>query len=156
MDTRTYTVIFNGVAATVQQDLFAFLAAAGKPFELCELHLSQSNRVGDAQEEELTYLIKTGATTAGSGGTAPTPIPTGITSAAAGFTARVNDTTKASAGTIVTKFINNWNIRGEEIKIWPENLRYWCTGGERMTIELAKTPSVSITISGTAVIREFG
>jgi hypothetical protein len=108
---RVYTVQFNGVAVTAQQDLFEINCASTKIVELMEFHLSQSTEVGDAQEEGLSILLKSGATTSGSGGTAPTAVPNELGDTAFAGTVEVNNTTKANTGTIVTHGVWNWNVR---------------------------------------------
>ena len=72
---RIYSAQFNGVAVTAQQDIFEINVASTKVVRVHSLHLSQSTEVGDAQEEGLSILVKTGATVSGSGGTAPTAVP---------------------------------------------------------------------------------
>ncbi len=156
MSSRIYTVSFSGVAVTAQQDLFEITAAAGKNVRLRALYLSQSTEVGDAQEEGLSILIKSGQTTSGSGGSAPTPIPNSVTNAAAGFSAEVNNTTKATAGTITTYHSDNWNVRVPFQLIIPPELCLELTGSRRATVELATTPADSITMSGTLYVEEFG
>jgi hypothetical protein len=153
---RQYTVQFNGVAATVQQDLFEIVAAAGKVAYLNYLLLSQLTEVKDAEEEMLLVLIKSGQTTSGSGGSAPTPVPVNVTDAAAGFTAEVNNTTKATAGTIVTHHAEHWNVRMPLLWVPPPNLWIPLTGARRATVELATTPADSITIAGTLGVFEVG
>lgn len=153
---RVYTVIFNAVAVTAQQDLFEIVAAAGKNVRIRGGFLTQSTEVGDAAEEGLNILAKTGATTSGSGGSGPTPIPLNVTDAAAGLTAEVNNTTKATSGTIVTHHADNWNIRAEKQYILPPEMCIELTGSRRFTLELATTPADSITMSGTLYLEEFG
>jgi hypothetical protein len=153
---RMYTVQFTGVAVTAQQDLFEIVAAAGKNCRLRALFLSQSSDVGDAAEEGLSILIKSGSTTSGSGGSAPTPVPLSVTDAAAGFSAEANNTTKATAGTIVTHHAENWNIRVPYQLILPPEMCVELTGSRRATVELATTPTDSLTISGTLYVEEFG
>ena len=153
---RTYTVQFGAVAVSAAQDLFELTAAAGKDIELVAISLTQSTNLGDANEKELQVAIKSGQTTSGSGGSAPTPVPLGVTDAAAGFAAEVNNTTKASAGTIVTHFYSDWNTRMPFIWILPEDMRPHMTGSRRMTIELVNAPAASTTMSGTIWVREFG
>jgi hypothetical protein len=153
---RMYTVSFAGVAVTAQQDFFEIVAAAGKNCRIWALYLSQSTEVGDAAEEGLSILLKAGATTSGSGGSAPTPTPQNITDTAAGFTAEVNNTTKATAGTIVTHHADNWNIRMPFQLILPPQMQIELTGSRRFTVELATTPADSITVSGTLYVEESG
>lgn len=153
---RCYTISFTAVAVTAQQDLFELVAAAGKPFKVNAISLSQSSEVGDAAEEGLSILIKSGQTTSGSGGSAPTPVPLNVTDSAAGITSETNNTTKASAGTIVTHHADNWNIRQPFFLVFPDAMKPEIAGGRRMTVELGTTPADSITMSGTIYVEEFG
>jgi len=153
---RVYSAIFNQVAVTAQQDFFEINAAAGKPVEILSLLLSQSSEIGDAQEEGLNILVKTGATTSGTGGTAPTAIPRITGSTAFGGTVEVNNTTKASAGTIVTHEAWNWNVRVPFHHVWIPEATIIIVGGGRLTVELGTTPTDSITASGTLIFRELG
>lgn len=152
---RMYTVSFAAVAATAQQDLFEIVATAGRPCRIRGIKLSQSSEVGDAQEEQLHLLFKSGQTTSGSGGSAPTPVPLDVNDAAAGFTAEANNTTKASAGTIVTHLADSWNVRGEYMWMMPPEMCFHLTGGRRFTVELATTPGDSITLNGTLWVEEL-
>lgn len=152
-----YTVQFNGVNVTAQQDIFAIVAHATKQCVLLAWGISQSTEVGDTQEEGLSLLIKSGATVAGSGGTAPTPASTDpVNSATVGFTARANDTTKANTGTILTHYAYNWNVRVPMDQIYIDQMQIICGAGRRMRLELATTPADSITMSGYMVIQEIG
>lgn len=153
---RCYSVSFAGVAVTAQQDLFELVAAAGKPFRILGFELSQSSDVGDAAEEGLSILLKSGSTTTGSGGSTPTPVANNVTDAAAGITAEANNTTKATSGTIVTHYATNWNVRMPLLIMFPEKLQPEIAGGRRATLELATTPADSLTVSGTIWCEEFG
>ena len=66
-----YTVQFNGVAVTAAQDLFELVAASGKPIVILGFTLSQTTELGDAAEEALSILLKSGQSTSGSGGSSP-------------------------------------------------------------------------------------
>lgn len=153
---RCYSVSFAAVAVTAQQDFFELVAAAGKPLRILGYELSQSSDVGDAAEEGLSVLLKSGSTTSGSGGSTPTPTPNNVTDTAAGFTAEANNTTKASAGTIVTHHATNWNVRQALLVMYPEKLQPEIAGGRRATLELGTTPADSLTCSGTIWVEEFG
>lgn len=153
---RIYSVSFPAVAVTAQQDFFELVAAAGKVIRPIAIFLSQVSEVGDAAEEGLTLFMKSGQTTSGSGGSAPTPVPQNVSDAAAGFTAETNNTTKASAGTIVTHHAENWIIRQPYQLILPDRLQQELTGARRWTCELATTPADSISMSGTVYVEEFG
>lgn len=151
-----YTVPFAAVAVTAQQDLFELTAPADAVVLIHQIQLSQSTEVGDAQEEGLSLLFKRGATTSGSGGSAPTPSPVDFGYAAAGSAAEVNNTTKASAGTIVTMVADNWNVRSQYLWLPTPELRITLSPSQRFTLELATTPADSITMSGTLWFEEIG
>jgi hypothetical protein len=151
-----YTVQFNGVAVTAQQDIFELVAHATKQCVLIGFGISQSTDVGDAAEEGLSILVKSGSTVSGSGGSSPTPTNNDGSGAASGFTAEANNTTKANTGTIVTHYAHNWNIRMPLDVLLPEPMQIVFGAGRRLTIELATTPADSITMSGYAVVQEIG
>lgn len=151
-----FTVQFNGVAATVQQDLFEVVAASAKPLVLLAWGLSQTTELGDAAEEQLLVLVKSGQSTSGSGGSSVTPANNEGGGAAASFTAEANNTTKASTGTIVTHYAYAWNVRGPLDIILPEQMQLIMPAARRLTIELASTPADSITLNGYAVLQEIG
>jgi len=153
---RCYTVSFTAVAVTAQQDLFELVAAAGKPLKVLGFGLSQSTEVGDSAEEGLSIILKSGQTTSGSGGSTPTPVPNNTSDSAAGFTAETNNTTKASAGTIVTHYADNWNVRQPMVMVFPDRMQPQIIGGRRMTLELGTTPADSITMSGWISVEEEG
>lgn len=150
-----YTVQFNGVAVTAQQDLFEVVAPSAQRVLLHCLELSQTTEFGDAQEEDLLILIKRGQTTTGSGGGSYTAVPTDPLSAAAGSTCKINNTTKATAGTIVTVRPDAWNVRNGYIWLPPPELRITVGGGVRATVELATTPADSITMNGCLWLEEL-
>jgi hypothetical protein len=145
---RIYTAQFNGVAVTAQQDLFELVSGTNTPMTIHEIFLSQSTEVGDAQEEGLSILLKQGSTTTGSGGTAPTKVPRDVDDAASAATVAANNTTKATAGTIVTHCAWNWNVRVPLQILFTPEIRPYAKGGRRLTVELATTPADSITMSG--------
>lgn len=153
---RIFTAQFNGVAVTAQQDLFEIVAPATGIILLHELGLSQSTEVGDAQEEGLSIILKSGQTTTGSGGSAPAKVPNLFGDAASGATVAANNTTKATAGTIVSHLAWAWNIRVPFEKVWTPELRPVLSPSRRGTIELGTTPADSITMNGYLVWEEIG
>lgn len=153
---RRYRVPFAAVAVTAQQDFFEIVSASTKATRILGFHLSQSTEVGDAAEEGLSLLCKSGSTVSGSGGSSATPIPVAKGDAAFAGTAEVNNTTKANTGTIVTHLPVNWNVRVPLDIIFTPEMVIDLPPSERFTIELATTPADSITISGWADIEEIG
>ena len=152
---RIYTVQITQVAVTATQDLFEINPAAGKNCKILALYMSQTTDFKDAEEEILGVLIKAGQTTSGSGGSAPTPNPTNVTDAAAGFTAEANNTTKATAGTIITHHADAWNVRMPYQLIVPEEMQIELTGSRRLTVEIT-APADSITMNATLYVKEYG
>lgn len=150
-----YTVVFAGVAVTAQQDLFEITPTDDRPVEFAGLFISQTTEVADAQEEQLRYAIIRGHTTSGSGGSAPTPQSLEPRSAAAGFTAEVNNTTIASAGTAVTLHEDSFNVRAG-LALWfpPECMPAADQGQTTIVVRLLTTPADSITMNGTLYVRE--
>ena len=153
---RMYSVQFTQVAVTAQQDFFEIVAPSTGAVVIHSIELSQSTEVGDAAEEGLSILWKSGATTSGSGGSAPTAIPLDVGDTVYGGSVEVNNTTKASAGTIVTHYAWDWNVRGEFVKIFTPECRPILRASRRGTLELGTTPADSITVSGTLVMEEIG
>jgi hypothetical protein len=151
-----YSLQFTGVAVAAQQDLFELTAPSDAVVLIHNVVLSQSTEVGDAQEEGLSILMKRGATTTGSGGTTPTAQPLEFGSPAAGSTCKVNNTTKATGGTIGTLHSENWYIRGPFPGMPTPETRHVLSPGQRYTVELATTPADSITMSGTLYFEEIG
>jgi hypothetical protein len=152
-----YTAVFNAVAVTAQQDFFELVAPSDAVVKVHRILITQSTEVGDAAEEGLNVLIKRGATTSGSGGgTPPTPQPTEFGFPAAGSTVEINNTTKASAGTIQTLWAENWNIRTPYEWLPTPECQLFLSPSQRLTVELATTPADSITMSGTLVFEEIG
>jgi len=153
---RMYSVSFTGVTVSAQQDFFELVAPATISCELHSIYIGQSSDAGDAQDELLQVAIKAGQTTSGSGGSAPTPIPTDFGDAASGATSEVNNTTKATAGTIVTLHQDVFNVRsGWQYRPTPEE-RIIIRGARRLTVELQTTPADSLTVSGVMYFRELG
>lgn len=151
-----YTASIAAVAVTAQQDLFELTAPADCVVIIHSVMLSQSTEVGDAQEEGLSLLFKRGATTSGSGGTGPTPAPLDFGYAAAGSAVEINNTTKATSGTIVTLIADNWNVRAPYLYLPTPELRITLSPSQRFTLELATTPADSITMSATLFFEEIG
>lgn len=150
------TAQFNGVAITAQQDLFELLAPSAKAVKLYRVMLTQTSDFGDAQEENLLILFKRGQTTTGSGGSTPTVTALSGQDTDGSSTVKANNTTKASAGTIKTFWVDAWFERAPYLWLPTDPERAIITPGVRMTIELASTPADSITANGLIVFEELG
>lgn len=146
---RLYTCSFEAVAITAVQDLFNLVAPTNQTVHIHELNLFQTTDLGDAAEEVLRLRIRSGQTSDGTGGAAGTEVPLDVDDPAAGTVVRTNDaTTQASGGTIVTNWVDGWNIRVPYCKIWTPETRPIIKGGRRATVEIVAAPADSITASG--------
>lgn len=155
---RFYTAQFNGVAVTAQQDFFELAAPSTAVVVIHQVVLSQTTEVGDAQEEQLSILLKRGVgSTTGSGGSTPTPVKLETGYPSAGSTTKANNTTKMTAGTITTIHSDAWNERNPQWLYLPTpELRPVLSPSERFTVELATTPADSVTVNGTIYFEEIG
>lgn len=163
MNGRLYTVSFENVAITAAQDLFMIAPATNKPVLLYGLTIDNvggTADAGDAQEELLRVLIARGYATVGSGGSSFTPTPVhSVAGAAAGFTARTNDTTVAvvGGGTVVNVAALGWNVRVPLREFWPEEASVGCSATDtRIVVRLVSTVNDSIAVSGTLYVCEQG
>lgn len=152
-----FTAVIPTTAVTVAVDLMEIIGHATKPFVLLELHLFQTTELGDTAEEQLQIAIKSGQTTSGSGGNAAAAAKaTDASGSDSGLTFETLNTTKASAGTIVTHSLHGWNVRGPLDLVFTELSQLVMPAARRMTIELVAAPADSVTIGGYAVIQEIG
>lgn len=158
---RGYTVSYTGTLTNAggDADLFYLLPADDKPIQLVGLLLAQTTELGDSAEENLRIsILRLPATvTAGSGGSAVTPVPMDDGDSAAGFTARCNDTTVATtSGSIETKEEFAWNERASPLeRWWPDFMaRYTCRQASALVIRSQTTPADDLTITITATILE--
>lgn len=158
---RLYVVEFHAVAATVQQTLFYLKPAADKPIaiELVKIAAAGGSAdAGDAQEElfdiECIYLPAT--VTAGSGGNSFTPSPKCVNDSAAGFTARINDTTKATtSGTALNRDSDGMNSRIPYFWLPAPEHRDIVANAAAFIVNLNTTPADSILLNGTVLVREL-
>lgn len=155
---RLYSVTFENVAVTAAQDFFDIAPADDKPCILHGCWISQSTEVGDAQEEFLRIKIIRGLATVGSGGGAFTPVPLYESDAAAGFTARINDTTVAVVGGGATEVLwaESFNERSGWVWLPTPEMRMACTQVKtRIVVTMLSTPADSVTMNGTLIIEEI-
>jgi hypothetical protein len=159
---RLYTVIFENVSipATNAMDLFELTPADDKPIEIAGMFLSNvggAADAGDAQEELLRLLFRSGHSTSGTGGTAPTPRPAkSRADAAAGFAAEVNNTTVASAGTPLDLHADGWNVRIPYQLIVPPEMRIGASQADStLVVRLLAGGADAINVSGTLYVLEY-
>lgn len=149
-----YAVTFENVAVTAAQDLMSIIAADDRPCELLYVEIGNLTELGDTAEEQLRITIVRGNTTVGSGGSAFTPLNTKEGGVAAGASARINDTTAASAGTPVNLYAGAWNIRMPFIWDATPERTIVVRGTSYLCIRLVGAPADSVTMSGTMYFAE--
>lgn len=156
---RKYVSSINiGTAFTAQIDIFEIIAAAAKPCILLGFTLGQPTEVGDAQEEQLTLVLKrvTGAPTSGSGGGTGTFNSCNPNDTAAGVTMETGNTTKLTGGTSAEMGRFTWNVRQELPYIPLPEERILFDASTRMVLELATTPADSIGgVTGRVCVGEL-
>ncbi len=150
-----YSMSFKDVAIVAAQDFFELDAPTVGVGILHAVYLSQTSDVGDAAEEILTVEINTGATTVGSvGGGAGVEVPMTLGDAAATAVGWINFTTEASAGTIVAKHTDAFNVRvGWQYIPPPEQRITW--SANFLAVALITIPADSLTMSGTIIWEEL-
>lgn len=153
---RVYTVEFENVAVAAAQDLFEIAPADDHPVVILGVFIDQNTDVGDAAEEMVRYRIIRGHSTGGSGGSAATPRPLDPGDAAAGFAAKVNNTTIAADGTAVNLHSGAFNIRAG-LALWfpPESTPMANQGNSTIVVRLLANPADSLSMSGTLYVAEL-
>ncbi len=145
-----YRVPYQGTITNAggDVDLLSIQPADDKPCRVVGWIIGQTSEVGDAAEENLRLTLRhmTATVTIGSGGSAVTPVanrPGTNDIAAAGFTARCNDTTVATtSGTSTVMEEMGWNERATPWERWiPEELRPVAVQGEVLIVRLESTPA---------------
>lgn len=144
---RSYVAPINiGTAFTTQIDVFELLAGTGKPCVILGFEFGQTSELGDAQEEQLTLVLKRCvAGTSGSGGGTSTFQSTRPNDTAAAVTAETGNTTKYAAGTVVEMARFQWNVRMPCLYVPVPEERIVFDAATRMVLELVTTPADSIS-----------
>ncbi len=160
MPGRMYSIEGNLGSQTVAIDFFSVTPADDKPLVVHAVFIGQTTEFGDAQDEMVEVLVVRGGTamTAGSGGAAPTPRPISSSAdAAAGFTARAGDTTKATFTAGVNLHRDAFNIRQGWQWIPTPEMRWGLSqanGG--LSVAMVSAPADAVTWTMAAIIEEIG
>lgn len=164
MDGRIYALEFENQTisnAGGDRELFYIAPADDRPIWVMGWDFAQFSDLQDAAEEVLRLRLIRGHTTVGSGGTAFTNSAVyrkNPTDADAGFTARHNDTTLASAGTAFNAWSGGYNIRISPSPYFlPEKLWVPCTQVQgSVVLRLMAAPADDVVMSGTLWVMEGG
>lgn len=153
---RVYTSVFQAVAVTAAQDLLSLLATSTQRLRVLEFRLGQSTDFGDAADELLRIRFRRGMTTVGSGGTTPAMNPADPRELiAATATCRANDTTAASAGTIVEMMEECFNVRAGYLWVPTPKCELIIDISTRGAFNLPAAPADSLTMSGSITWQEY-
>lgn len=153
---RMYTVVFENVSVAAAQDLFELTPADDKPIILHAVYIAGAS---SETSEQLRFTIKRlpATVTSGSGGSAPTPQPCISTDSAAGFTAEVNNTSRASTnGTALTLHAEGGNLVTGWVYQPSPPMMIGAKQTEVIIVGLEAAPSASTPVSGVAYVEELG
>jgi hypothetical protein len=150
-----YTVTFDNVSVAAAQDLFEVVAGTGRPLRIHALFYGQSSDAGDAQAENLRVRLVRGYTTSGFSGTTPSLAPLRPGSAAAGFTAEVNNLSVATGGPALIVHADTWNVAAGFTYVPTPECRPEVASGERFVVNLPAAPADPLTMSGTLYVEEL-
>src|SRR5262245_38962108 len=154
---RIYRLPLVRTPVTVAVDLAEILTAATHVVFIHQIEVSQSSNAKDAEEKMLQLTFKVGQTTSGSGGnTAVVANPILPGDSASGLTIETFNTTKASAGTIISHGLWDWNVRIPFDKVFTPETRLFIPPSTRATLELVAAPLDSITIGGQITLEVIG
>lgn len=157
---RAYSIEFHNVTIAAQQDIFYIKPAADKICVIESIYISNvagATDAGDAQERlyDLEMIRLPSTVTVGSGGASMTPTPLATNDTAASFTARINDTTKATtSGTAVNLHSDGWNVRVPYVYLPPPEHRVLIANAQAIVFRLNTTPT-SVVCNGTMIVREL-
>lgn len=157
---RMYTVGAQGVtitAAGTDSDLLELTAADDKPIELVGMDLKVTSEVQEAQEEWIAMKVIRGHTTSGSTPeVTPTPRPVNHTDPAASFTAEIDNTTIASAGTAVDLAFPALNVRAGYEVFYPEKFGFWTDQAQGLlVVRMMTTVADDLTMNLTFWVLEY-
>lgn len=157
---RLYAVTFTNVTVSAAQDLFYIKPAADKPVyvEMVKLAVVGGTAdAGDAQEElyDLRIVRLPATVTVGSGGSAFTPLPLMSADAAAGFTARINDTTIATSSSALQVLdADGMNSRVPFQYLPAPEHRLPVSNAAAIVVRLSTAPADAVAMSGVCLVRE--
>ena len=155
MLSNVFAVSFSGVASAVAMDLFAHQVPTGKVLRLLCCRISQTSDAGDAEAEQLSFLIErvTGGTV-GSGGSTFTPVP--VDARQSDSTAqddwRINDTTQNTGGT--REVLDAFSANVEHGYIFKPDLNTTPTFLETQYVAISmEAPGDSLSMDGVCIFQ---
>ena len=153
---RMYVATIEGIAVTVQQDLFEVVAPSDMSVIVHEVGISQETNEADANEEQLRIVLQSGYTTSGSNGAGIIAAPNAVGDAVETMTIERNNTIKAANGTILTHHVESWNVRAPFLWLPTEKCHIELKASRRFVVRLNTTPDASITFNAVIKLEEIG
>jgi hypothetical protein len=153
---REYEVTFEDVAVSAAQDLLQIKGGTGKMLRILSVNVGSTDTTAPtSQQIKLRCRFLPTTVTDGSGGTTPTPAAIDPGDAAATFTAKANNTTKATtSGTaVVLKEAGAHIAAGWE---WGFIKPPVVGPSQSFVFELLSTVSGTVHLSGGATVEEIG
>ncbi len=148
---RMYTVSFEDVAVSAQQDLIQ-IEAKTVPAILHHATFSQNSDVGDSAAENLLIVIRR-VTDSVTNDLAEVKLDPG--DAAANANLAINETTELTTGA-ERILAENWNIALPWVWLPPPEMRVVVDVDNAVVFNLATTPADALTMSGTLTFEEVG
>lgn len=150
-----FRVPMNAVAVSAQQDFWHIKAGASRAIALREINIEQSN-VTTLELWKIVLKRHTSTVTQGSGGSTPTPVNCQPGGASSGVTAHMNDTTKATAGTLTILHAGVFNLLNGFFWMPPPEHVVVADISTGLVVTLDTTPLGSTNVSGTLIFEELG
>jgi hypothetical protein len=153
---RTYSVSFEQVACSAPQDLVEIIGGSGVMLRILSVSVAMTDTSPPTNQQFAVRARRLPATVSGgSGGSSPTPQPEDGGDAAATFTAKANNTSKATtsgtASVLLEDGVNQFTgfawVFPKPPTVGPAQAFVW---------ELLSTPSTAIHLSGTVLVEEIG
>lgn len=149
---RVYDVTVSDIAVTAVQDFITLTNAATTVIRLLRAEISQNSDYGDAQAEGLRVNL-TRYATAGSGGSAVTPVKRAPNDPASIVTAARNNTTRG--GTPATQAAWTFNVQAGLLWV-PTPAEYvYVLPSAIIALEIPTAPADSLTMSGVLTFEEM-
>lgn len=155
---RVYNVVFEDVAISAAQDLAFVLGATGKICRINRVWFSASNTtLPTAQMLKFRSRFLPATVTPGTGGSVGTLSKTDPGDANASFTARTNDTSKATTGgTAITQDEGGSHIYNPFEKVFNQKSPPVIGPSEAFVFELLSTVTGTVNGSGGVEVEEIG
>lgn len=156
---RIYEVTFENVTVSAAQDLVGLTIAAGtRTCKIKRMRVGATNTaIPTAQMLQIRARLASATYTVGSAGAAGVVKPVDLGDSAATFTARINDTVKATtSGAFTIMEETGCHIYAGYDFSYPQGREPVFGGAEGFVFELLSTVSGTVALSGGVTVEETG